>query len=94
MYRITQAEPLENYRMDLRFADGTHGIVDLSNLAGRGVFALWNNYAEFRNVRIGEAGELIWAGGVDLCPDALYLWLTGKKPEDIFPALQHELARA
>ena len=40
-------------------------------------------------VKIGETGELIWSEQVDLCPDALYLRLTGKKPEDIFPSLKH-----
>jgi len=25
---------------------------------------------------------------IDLCPDALYLRLTGKTPEDLFPALK------
>jgi hypothetical protein len=34
------------------------------------------------------------ASGVDLCPDALYLRVTGKSPEEKFPALQHELAHA
>ena len=80
--------------MDLSFADGARGVVDLSYLVGRGVFALWNDYAEFRKVRIGDAGELIWSDGIDLCPDSLYMKATGKKPEDVFPALQHELVHA
>ncbi|MBI1865621.1 MAG: hypothetical protein HYR98_07860 [Nitrospirae bacterium] len=27
---------------------------------------------------------------IDLCPDALYLRVTGKNPEDVFPALRRE----
>ena len=94
MQRITKVEPGEEYRLDLTFADGTRGVVDLSDLAGRGVFALWNDYAEFRKVRIGETGELVWADRIDLCADALYMKVTGKRPEDVFPALQRELTHA
>ena len=38
--------------------------------------------------------ELVWGGQVDLCPDALYLKVTGKEPEDVFPALRHEPVHA
>ena len=94
MYRITHAEVLEEYRLSLTFSDGVQGIVDLSSLVGSGVFALWNDYSEFRKVRIGDTGELVWSDQVDLCPDALYLQVTGKDPNDIFPGLKHEMAHA
>ena len=94
MHRIARVEVLEDYRVDLSFADGARGVVDLSDLVGRGVFAVWKDYAEFRKVWIGDTGELIWPGEIDLCPDALYLKATGQKPEEVFPALQHELAHA
>jgi len=94
MHTITHVEALEDYRISLSFDDGTTGEVNLSNLAGRGVFAAWTDYAEFRKVTVGETGELVWPSGVDLCPDALYLSVTGKKPEVEFPVLQHELAYA
>ena len=94
MNRITRVEVLKDYRLDLSFADGTRGVVDLSDLAGRGVFALWSDYAEFRKVMIGDTGELIWSDKIDLCPDSLYLKVSGKRPEDVFPALQHELVHA
>lgn len=94
MHRITGVEVLEDYRLDLTFADGTRGVVDLADLAGRGVFALWNDYAEFRKVAIGDTGELVWSEQIDLCPDALYLKATGKKPADVFPGLRHEPTHA
>lgn len=94
MHAITQVEVLDGYRVLVSFVDGASGVVDLSGLAGRGVFAPWKDYAEFRKVRIGEAGELVWPSGVDLCPDALYLKATGRKPEDVFPVLRHEPAHA
>jgi len=94
MYKITKVVPLENYRLNILFEDGTTGIVDLSNLAGHGVFALWNDYAEFRKVKICATGEIKWSEQIDMCPDSLYLKITGKAPEDIFPALNKELMHA
>jgi len=94
MYRITNVKVLEGYNIRLKYADGTEGTVNLSRLVGRGVFSLWNNYDEFKNVSIGSSGELLWGSEVDLCPDSLYLEITGKKPEEIFPNLKRESIHA
>ncbi len=94
MYRITGATVLEDYRLDLEFDDGVRGVADLTDLAGHGVFAAWNDYDAFRMVAIGSAGELIWPGEIDLCPDALYMQVTGRSPEDVFPALKHHQIHA
>jgi hypothetical protein len=94
MRKITTVKVLQGYRLELTFDDGTSGTVSLSQLAGEGVFTCWNDPAVFAQVQIGASGELLWGDQVDLCPDALYLKVTGKKPEEIFPALRHEPARA
>ena len=83
-----EVRPLENYRLWLKYSDGVEGVVDLSHLAGKGVFQVWNDYREFQKVHIGASGEIAWSDQIDLCPDALYLRLTGKKPEDLFPKLR------
>ena len=88
MPRPIQVKPLENYRLSVKFSDGVEGTVDLSYLAGQGVFALWNDYPEFRKVHIGSSGEIAWSEEIDMCPDAIYLKITGKKPEDLFPKLR------
>ncbi|MEW5694215.1 MAG: DUF2442 domain-containing protein [Candidatus Hydrogenedentota bacterium] len=90
MHKITKITVLEDYRIEITFADNTCGIVDLSQLAGHGVFSLWNDKEVFRQVKIGQHGELVWPGDIDLCPDSLYMKVTGKKPEDVFPTLKHE----
>ena len=90
MRRITNVKVLPGYRLELQFDDGVSGTVDLSEAVGKGVFALWRDPLAFNQVRIGSAGELVWADRIDLCPDALYLKVTGKKPEDIFPALREQ----
>jgi len=94
MRKITRLDVLQAYRLALTFDDGTSGMVDLSDLAGEGVFSCWNDHADFAQFRIGASGELCWGDKADLCPDALYLKVTGKKPEEVFPALRHELVRA
>jgi hypothetical protein len=63
--------------------------VDLSHLAGRGVFAAWEREGVFDQVKLGHHGQLEWPGNLDLCPDALYLTLTGKRPADIFTGPHH-----
>jgi len=90
MHRIAGIKVLKDYKLDLVFDDGKRGIVDLSHLVGKGVFAPWGDYRVFRDVRIDASGELTWGKEVDLCPDALYMKVTGQKPEDVFPALRQE----
>ena len=94
MHKIVRVSVLDVYQLDLTFDDGTLGLADLHDLVGSGVFALWNDYAAFQSVRIGDSGELVWSDQVDLCPDSLYLRVTGKRPEDIFPCLAGEPANA
>ena len=94
MRKVLKAKSLPGYLLELEFDDGVSGIADLSDLAGKGVFALWNDREAFERVQIGFSGELIWDDQIDLCPDALYLKITGKTPQDIFPTLRHESAHA
>ena len=89
MRKISNVKVLPGYQLELEFDDGISGTVDLSENVGKGVFAVWRNPLVFEQVRIGSSGELVWGEQVDLCPDALYLKVTGKKPEDIFPALRN-----
>ena len=83
-----EVKSLDNYRLWVKYSDGIEGIVDLSDFAGDGVFELWNNYQAFQNVHIGPSGEIAWSDQVDMCPDAIYLRITGKKPADLFPKLR------
>jgi hypothetical protein len=94
MRKISKVNVLQGHRLELTFDDGVRGVVDLAHLVGKGVFALWREPHAFEQVRIGSSGELVWGDRVDLCPDSLYLKVTGKKPEDLFPALSREPAHA
>jgi hypothetical protein len=94
MKHIIKVEALTDYKLRLEFDDGVTGIADVSDLAGKGVFSLWNDPVAFRKVMIGSSGELVWGDQIDLCPDALYMKVTGKHPEEVFPSLNLEAACA
>jgi Protein of unknown function (DUF2442) len=92
--KITRAEPLSDFRLRLEFDNGESGNVDLSSYVGRGVFAAWQQPGTFAQVRVTPYGTVEWPGDLDLCPDALYLQMTGKKTEEVFPAIQSRLSNA
>ena len=79
---------LPEYKLHLKYSDGVMGEVDLSHLVGKGVFAAWNDQAAFEAVTIGDYGELKWGDSIDLCSDAIYMEITGKSAEDLFPSLK------
>ncbi len=80
MHRIVAVQPLDAYRVRIRFSDGMEGEVDLGDLVGKGVFALWNDPEQFVNVFIDpESHTLAWPGGIDLCPDTLYRDVAAQK---------------
>jgi hypothetical protein len=85
---LLEVKPLEGFSLYVKYSDGVEGNVDLSEFAGKGVFALWNDYSQFEKVTIGSSSELVWNEDVDMDGLGIYLKLTGKKPEDVLPKLQ------
>lgn len=85
MFRIVAAQPRGHFRVWLKYGDGTEGEVDLSNMSSRGVLKIWDESGEFEKAYVASSGELCWSAGLDLCPDALYMKLTGKTVEELFP---------
>ena len=66
--------PLPDYRLAVRFVDGTTGIVDLSARVASpraGVFAQLRDPDVFAQVYI-EYGAVTWPGEIDLAPDAMH----------------------
>ena len=94
MKHLTSIEALLDYRLKLRFDDGVEGVVDLSAEVGKGVFAAWKDVEHFKRVWIGEFGGPVWDGEIDLCPDALYMAVTGKTVEEMFPQWKQEAVHA
>jgi hypothetical protein len=91
---IVTAKALPGFRLELHFDSGEHGIVDLSEFPGRGVFVAWETPGVFDQVRVTSDGAVEWPGEIDMCPDALYLRMTGKRPEEVFPALRSRMTHA
>ena len=85
-------EPREGFRIYVEYDDGERGEVDLSDVAGRGVFKAWDDRAFFEQVRITEFGAIGWGDEIEICPDSVYFHLTGKKPEEMMPGLRAQLA--
>lgn len=82
---VVEVEAREGYRVWLRYNDGASGEVDLAHLAGHGVFKAWLDREFFENVFIGEGGEVSWRDELDLDPFQLYMDITGKTVEELFP---------
>ena len=72
LVRITEVEPLDRFRVKLRFEDGTQKEVDLGPYLHGPIFAkICKDPASFRSVRV--VGSTIgWDNGADIDPDVLY----------------------
>lgn len=73
-WRITGVEVLPGFRLQVAFADGLTGVVDMSGLVHSpkaGVFAALADPSLFAQVAI-HYGTLEWPGEVDLAPDAMH----------------------
>jgi hypothetical protein len=73
-WRLEEIRILSNYRLSVKFLDGTRGEVDLSRLIlsdQAGVFPLLRDPALFAQATI-EYGTVTWPGEIDLAPDSMY----------------------
>ena len=52
MVRPVEIKPLPGYRIWIEYDDGESGEIDLSHLAGKGVFKAWDEPGHFDKVRI------------------------------------------
>jgi hypothetical protein len=92
--KIVELKVVDRYRLFLRFDNGEAGIVDLSHLAGRGVFSAWEEPGVFEQVQVSPEGALQWPGDLDLCPDALFLQTFAKSAKEVFPKLSGSAVHA
>lgn len=84
MISVSDLHPLDHYRLHLRFEDGTEGTLDLSHLAGEGVFVFWNDDENFKKVYIDEvSGAIAWNEAIDIDPLAAYLEIRGMTIEQL-----------
>lgn len=88
MIQVLEVKAREGLRIWLRFSCGSVGEVDVSDLAGRGVFRAWDRGGVFERVLVVPHGAVAWNDEIELCADSLYLALTGRSPEEVFPGLR------
>ena len=65
---------MPDYRLLVKFMDGTAGEVDLSRLVisdNAGIFAQLRDPGLFAQAYV-EYGAVVWPGEIDLAPDAMY----------------------
>ncbi len=77
MPRVIFVQPLENYRLTVRFDDGTEGVIEMQDRLFGPVFEPLQDPAVFQQVFVDEFGAIAWPNGADLAPDALHERLRG-----------------
>ena len=87
MIRPIGVEAKQAYRIWLKYEDGVNGELDLGHLADQGVFKAWDAPGYFKTVRVTEYGSIAWGDvdDIEICPDTLYMRLTGKPIEEVWP---------
>lgn len=77
---IVEFKALDNYSLWLKYDDGVNGIVDLSDFLKYPVFAPIKNIDFFKKIKIEDGRNVFWNDKLDLCPDSLYIKITGINP--------------
>ena len=72
LFRVVDVRAGHGYTLELTFADGTSGKIDLSSRLFGPVFEPLRDPALFSQVRVDEYGAVYWPNEADLAPDALY----------------------
>lgn len=72
--QLTTVKAVQKYRLAISFDDGTEGLLDLAHLAGKGVFAAWDEGNLFFAAHVSDTGAIAWNEELDL--DALNAYLT------------------
>ena len=87
MLQPTKVKPLPGYKIWIEYEDGESGEIDLSHLAGKGVFKAWDEPGHFEKVHISPHRTIAWDENIDMCADFAYMELTGKTLEEIMPGM-------
>lgn len=72
MERIISAKALDDFKIEVEFSDGTHGIISLKDRLFGPVFKPLKDPDYFARFTIDEFGVICWPNGADIAPDAIY----------------------
>jgi hypothetical protein len=73
-WRVSSVQPLNGFRLHVRFVDGLEGEVEMKGLihsSAAGVFAPLADLYLFTQVCVVH-GAVTWPGEIDLAPDAMH----------------------
>jgi hypothetical protein len=70
-WRVAKLEVLPGYCLNVTFADGLSGVIDMSNRSFHGVFEPLKDVKFFAQAAIVD-GAVTWPNGVDVAPDGMY----------------------
>ena len=87
-WNVVSAKHVGDYRLEVAFADGTSGVVDLArHVRAGGVFARLANVDAFKQFSINpDFGTICWGDDLDIAPETLYYEVAGVPA----PAMLHE----
>jgi hypothetical protein len=71
MDRVIFVKALENYLLEIEFADGLRKVVDIRPFIGKGISAALRDVSYFRRVALEDGGGIAWPNGYDFCPNFL-----------------------
>lgn len=90
---VKSVKALKKYQLLVKFSDGVEGVIDLSHVAGGGVFKSWDEENNFFNVFLSrESKAITWPGGVDTDTYNVYSGITGVEPKEFLKGLKHDAA--
>lgn len=72
MEKVEHVQVLADWRLEVRFSDGTSGVVSLKDRLFGPMFEPLKDPAFFAQAFVDEFGAVCWPNGADLAPDALY----------------------
>lgn len=92
--KVISVNAPEKYKLCIKFNDGTEGVLDLSDCAGKGVFKSWDTENSFDKVFISnETGAITWPGEIDIDTLNCYLQIKGISYEQ-YKTLQEKQTHA
>ena len=82
--QVTKVKAIKRYQLYVHFSDGTEGVLDLAELAGKGVFKIWDEANLFEKVFIDEESKAItWPGELDIDTINAYCTINNISPENL-----------
>lgn len=88
--KIIKVKAIQKYKIEVEFSDGTHGVYDLSHLAGKGVFKFWDKDDNFSKIFVSkESGAISWEDQIDLDTLNIYCAIKGISPDKFLQSQTH-----